>query len=362
MTKRTNTAKWMEKQNRWQIKVQKDGVRKTFYSFKKGRTGQREANKKADQWLNSGIINEKIRVKELYKAYIEEKALNVSRSRRDNIASMFNQYINKMIGRKMVCNVTEQDLQDILNEQYKNGNSHSRIRETRIVLNDFMKYARKNNLTNLVPENLYINKNAPKPQRNALQPSDLMVMFSSNKTKMFGMVVDDEYIDYYRFAVLTGLRRGELLGLKWKDVKQSTLTIKRALNDYHELTQGKTANATRIVPLTSFAMDILVKRSAASHTEEDFIFPIYKPYTLTRRFKAYAEHNGLSCHKFHELRHTFISFTDNDVPINTLKNVVGHSKKMDTIGTYGHLMDGELEEARQVIESKFLPIINTSSM
>ena len=45
--RRTNTAQWMEKYNRWQIKVQKDGVRKTFYSSKPGRTGQREANAKA---------------------------------------------------------------------------------------------------------------------------------------------------------------------------------------------------------------------------------------------------------------------------------------------------------------------------
>lgn len=36
--KRTNTAVWMEKQKRWQIKVQKDGERRTFYSFKPGRT------------------------------------------------------------------------------------------------------------------------------------------------------------------------------------------------------------------------------------------------------------------------------------------------------------------------------------
>lgn len=44
MKERTNTAKWLEKQNRWQIAVQKDGVRKTFTSSRPGREGQREAN------------------------------------------------------------------------------------------------------------------------------------------------------------------------------------------------------------------------------------------------------------------------------------------------------------------------------
>lgn len=52
MGRRTNTAVWLPNQNRWQIKVQKDGVRKTFTSAKPGRTGQREANRKADLWLD----------------------------------------------------------------------------------------------------------------------------------------------------------------------------------------------------------------------------------------------------------------------------------------------------------------------
>lgn len=55
MGKRVNTAVWLEKQQRWQIKVQKDGVRRTFTSSKPGRTGQREVNRKADAWLDEGI-------------------------------------------------------------------------------------------------------------------------------------------------------------------------------------------------------------------------------------------------------------------------------------------------------------------
>ena len=54
---RTNTAIWLPNQQRWQIKVQKDGVRRTFTSAKPGRTGQREANRKADAWLDEGIAS-----------------------------------------------------------------------------------------------------------------------------------------------------------------------------------------------------------------------------------------------------------------------------------------------------------------
>ena len=66
MGKRTNTAVWMEKQQRWQIKVQKNGERRAFTSATPGRTGQREANRKADAWLDDGIANTRVLVENVY--------------------------------------------------------------------------------------------------------------------------------------------------------------------------------------------------------------------------------------------------------------------------------------------------------
>lgn len=71
--KRTNTAKWIESSGRWQINVQKDGIRKTFVSSKPGRTGQAEANRKADQWFDDGIANTKIKVNQASEQYINLK-------------------------------------------------------------------------------------------------------------------------------------------------------------------------------------------------------------------------------------------------------------------------------------------------
>ena len=67
---RTNTAVWLPNQNRWQIKVQKDGVRRTFTSTKPGRTGQREANRKADAWLDEGIRSTTKRCADVWAEYM----------------------------------------------------------------------------------------------------------------------------------------------------------------------------------------------------------------------------------------------------------------------------------------------------
>ena len=72
MGKRTNTAKWMENQRRWQINVQKDGVRRSFTSSKPGRTGQREANAKADAWLDDGIMSMSKRVRDVWPKFIDD--------------------------------------------------------------------------------------------------------------------------------------------------------------------------------------------------------------------------------------------------------------------------------------------------
>lgn len=75
MKKRVNTAFWVEKEKRWCIAVQKNGTRKRFYSSTPGRTGQREANAKADAWLDDSIRDGRKKVAALYSEWVEELKL-----------------------------------------------------------------------------------------------------------------------------------------------------------------------------------------------------------------------------------------------------------------------------------------------
>ena len=70
---RTNEAAWLEKSGRWSIKVQRDGERKQFTSSKPGRKGKLEAERKADEWLEQGLISKDPRVSEAYAEYVESK-------------------------------------------------------------------------------------------------------------------------------------------------------------------------------------------------------------------------------------------------------------------------------------------------
>ena len=109
--RRTNTAQWMEKYNRWQIKVQKDGVRRTFYSSTPGRKGQREANAKADAWLDDGIQGGNLRVEAVYPQFV---ASILSANERERAKDMGRLYLLPAIGRKRVESLREDDFQTIL--------------------------------------------------------------------------------------------------------------------------------------------------------------------------------------------------------------------------------------------------------
>ena len=285
---------------------------------------------------------------------MREKEVHVGTSRYRNIKSYFNRRILPYLEYRRVSELTEQDLQNVLNELHRKGYSYHTLNDTKAILCEFMKFARKNGLTRLTPENLFVNRNAPRGTKKILQPNDIQVLFSDDTTMKYGRVIHDPFIHAYRMLVVTGLRRGELLGLKWSDIKESTIEIKRSVNEYRELTEGKTVNARRTIPLTPIVMDILneIERKSKWIFDSEM-----NPDLLSRRYKIYAEYHGLNARTLHELRHTFISLFDSELPLNTLKDVVGHSEEMRTVSQYGHVVSGEIEKAGEIINGKFDEIL-----
>ena len=169
MAKRTSTAVWMEKQARWQINVQKDGKRRSFYSSKPGRTGQREANAKADAWLDDNMVDTNTRVTVLLDEYLERIQATTSASNYRKEAYHVNSFIRPAIGSRKISSITEGDLQNILDKAYrksdpKTGKIVERSKKTltniRAAIHAFFKMCRLKKVSTLFPENLSIPKGA----------------------------------------------------------------------------------------------------------------------------------------------------------------------------------------------------------
>jgi integrase len=141
----------------------------------------------------------------------------------------------------------------------------------------------------------------------------------------------------YVAAVMTGMRRGELLGLRWGDIDWGAKRIRVRRNYVRgEFGPPKSRRSSRSVPLTDRLAGELQRLydSAPFQSDEDLVFAhphSRKPGTpldgskVLKRFKAALRRAGVRSLRFHDLRHTFgTRMAAAGVPMRTLQEWMGH--------------------------------------
>lgn len=263
-------------------------------------------------------------------------------------------------------------LQDVLNRAYKEGSmnqqatrksrgnlSRKTLQGIRAVEVSFVKWARQHKYTALRPEDegLTVPRGARPKGRKILQPDALRVLLSTDTRIVRGKVEQDANIHAYRFAVLTGLRPGELLGLRVGDVEGNRLHLARAINTFDEETHGKNENAIRTVvlhPLAAAELHAQLQQRAFEEERplrgDDPIFLLENEHSLYNYWQFYQRSNGIDPPvSLYELRHTFVSIIEDAVSPAELRRMVGHSKSMDTYGWYSHAVDGRADTAAMAV-------------
>lgn len=355
MGKRTNTAKWIEKSRRWQINVQRDGRRKTFTSSTPGRAGQREANAKADAWLEDGIQTTRKNLSKIFVEYLEDLKLRTGRSNWEGTEHRWRNWEEPVLGNLKPDALSDQKLQDVINRAYSKGNlSRETLRNIRKDFTSFTKYLRKAKYSTYRIDDLVIPQGAKVGVRRILQPDSLVTLFKVDTTVCGGVIVRDDYINAYRFQVLTGLRPGELLGLMPRDVDGDRVTIRRAINVHNEITAGKNENANRTFTLSPTAKAIL--EDQLGRMDGIYIFGGIGEPAYRRRWKKYCDANGIPYVSPYELRHTFVSLVQ-ALPEGWVKALVGHSRSMDTFGVYAHEVAGQQSLIAAGVEGVFQGIL-----
>ncbi len=181
----------------------------------------------------------------------------------------------------------------------------------------------------------------------------------------------------YITAIHTGLRKGELLGLKWTDLDLDggTLSVRRSLKvTDHGLDFGPTKNkaSRRSVPLNKSAVAALKAHRLRQNEErlrlgelwedQDLVFPnrVGKPINpsnlYNREYKPLLKRAGLEDERFtfHSLRHTFASALCNKrVYPKVIQSLLGHSSITQTMDTYSHLMGGMGGDAVDGLDEAF---------
>jgi integrase len=173
----------------------------------------------------------------------------------------------------------------------------------------------------------------------------------------------------YVLALHTGLRRSELLGLKWTDVDldTGTLSVQRSLERDGTFNPPKRDKSRRTVKLTGQAVEALKSHRAHQNEERlrlgslwedhDLVFPnrVGKPMNADnlyhREFKPLLKKAGFSGFTFHSLRHTCATLLcSKNVSPKIVQEILGRATISQTMDTYSHLMPGMGDIAATALE------------
>ena len=175
--------------------------------------------------------------------------------------------------------------------------------------------------------------------------------------------------ELYYLELATGLRRGELLGLKWEDVDldRGDLRVRRQVSRINgEVVEAplKTKNAYRTLPLAEDTVSVL-KEQRRKVGNSPWVFPSpnggpISPDSVLHMLHRVLKRAGLPKVRFHDLRHTFATLAlQNGVDVKTVSGMLGHFSAGFTLDTYAHITSAAQRQAAQTMGNVLAGTIQT---
>ena len=164
--------------------------------------------------------------------------------------------------------------------------------------------------------------------------------------------------EMYYIELSTGLRRGELLGLKWEDIdmKQGIIRVRRQISRIDgKIVEAplKTKNSYRTVTISPQAVEVL--KAQKEKTDDEYVFPSpnggpISPDSVNNMLHRVLDRAGIPRVRFHDMRHTFATLAlQNGVDIKTVSGMLGHFSAGFTLDTYAHVTTAAQKEAAAAI-------------
>ena len=217
--------------------------------------------------------------------------------------------------------------------------SGSTVRRIHMVLSSALKQAVKERI---IPYNPCDNCRIPRKEHREMTiiPPEKLGVYLREAEK-YGV------LPMFFLELSSGLRRGELLALLWKDlnVKDRTLSVTKSVCRIdHQLvvSQPKTKNSLRLLTLPESTVQILVEEHE-KHPDNPYMFPSPKtgemldPASFRAMHDRILEAIGAEHVRFHDMRHTFATLAlKNGVDVRTLSEMLGHYSAGFTLSTYVH--------------------------
>lgn len=272
-----------------------------------------------------------------------------------------------------LCDINRNDIQLYIDEKSINGRrdgkgglSAKSVKSHIVVIKQVLKEAVKSGFIASNPSDFVT---LPKVQR-----YDANFYNVEQISQMLTALKDEPLYPLIYFTVIYGLRRSEVLGLKYDSVDffNNTLTIKHTVVRFSELVEKdstKNTSSYRSYPLTKEVKEILISLKekdtenrrlfGKEYTANDYIFKwdngtVYSPNYVTQKFKSLLEKYNLPHIRFHDLRHSCASLLiANGFQLKDISEWLGHADIQTTANIYGHLDTERKNKIAQSMSNSF---------
>ena len=285
----------------------------------------------AKQWLDNKRTKCRETTYEMYESHL-----------RNHFGSLDKQKINLITTASVEKFITAKQAEDL---------ALGSLRKILVTLNQVMKYTVRHGLIDYNP---VIDAERPRSIGKLAESVDLKVLTPEQIRALLSAEDDLKYKTIFLTAVMTGMRQGEILGLKWSDLdfEKKQIHVQRTFN-HGRFFAPKTKGSIRRIDLSPLMVkEILKWKLASGRNELDLIFPskagtpIECQKLMIRHFIPALKRAGLPRIRFHDLRHTYASLMiEQGENIKYVQDQLGHSSPTVTLNVYAHLMKDSNQQA-----------------
>lgn len=295
----------------------------------------------------------------------EYMIFTIRESTLDSYRAMVKNQVKPFIGGKPIASLTTADMQKFYNKIKKEGRvrphpihgktlADSMVRGVHMMLHEALDVAVRERLLVKNPTNGTTVPKCNYPEKQILGDSQLDTFLKAIKGHEY-------WCDFFYVEVMTGLRRGEICGLKWQNInfEENKLQVKRSVSVKKgggvSIGETKTETGVRSILMPPSVAEVLQNRKQTAITE--WVFPNFmhpeqpiSPATAYRKLKIILKHAGLPLIRFHDLRHTFATHaTHGGVDPKTLAGILGHTNASFTLDTYTHVTSDMQKAASNIV-------------
>lgn len=270
----------------------------------------------------------------------------------ERYSSLVRLYVLPVIGQLRLANVEPKHLRQLYHSMIGKGLSKQTALHVHRALHTAFAYAVREE--RILGENVVSRVRAPRPDArthlNVSREQVRAVILAAKGGRLEIPVM---------LAATTGLRRGELLALRWSDVdlEHASLHVLQALEQTRtngvKVKSPKSRSSRRLVPIAPECVEMLRKHRAEQdvtrsreYSDNDLVMPNtdgtpWPPDNFSARFSKLARSVGSRGFRFHDLRHAFATLTlASGTSIKDVQSLLGHSSASLTLSTYAHVLEG----------------------